>query len=77
LLELPFEYGRYRPLRKLVFSGLSGRILDAGIGTGRNIAFYPRGAEAVGIDINPAMLARAALRLRPSPATTLELREMD
>jgi SAM-dependent methyltransferase len=56
---------------------LSGRILDAGIGTGRNIAFYPHGTEVVGIDISPAMLARAALRLRPSPAITVELREMD
>jgi ubiquinone/menaquinone biosynthesis C-methylase UbiE len=77
LLELPFEYGRYRRLRRLVFNGLSGRILDAGIGTGRNIAFYPRGAEVVGIDISPAMLARAECRLRPSPATTVELKEMD
>src|SRR5262249_53953765 len=42
LLELPFEYGRYRRLRRLVFDGLSGRILDAGIGTGRNVEFYPR-----------------------------------
>jgi ubiquinone/menaquinone biosynthesis C-methylase UbiE len=77
LLELPFEYGRYRRLRRLVFNGLSGRILDAGIGTGRNIAFYPRGAQVVGIDISPAMLARAERRLRPSPATTVELRKMD
>jgi ubiquinone/menaquinone biosynthesis C-methylase UbiE len=77
LLELPFEYGRYRRLRQLVFDGLSGRILDAGVGTGRNIAFYPRGAEVVGIDISPAMLARAERRLRPSPAATVELREMD
>jgi ubiquinone/menaquinone biosynthesis C-methylase UbiE len=76
LLELPFEYGRYRRLRRLVFDGLSGRILDAGIGTGRNVEFYPRGAEVVGIDISPAMLARAARRLKKSSAT-IELREMD
>ena len=77
LLELPFEYGRYRRLRRRVFDGLSGRILDAGIGTGRNVEFYPQGAKVVGIDISPAMLARAERRLRPSPATTVELREMD
>src|SRR5687767_4972494 len=29
LLELPFEYTRYRPLRRMLFAGLSGRILDA------------------------------------------------
>ena len=76
LLELPFEYGRCRRLRRLVFDGLWGRILDAGIGTGRNVAFYPRGAEVVGIDVSSAMLARAARRLRKSSAT-IELREMD
>ena len=47
MLELPFEYGRYRCLRRLVFNGLSGRILDAGVGTGRNMEFYPQGAEVV------------------------------
>jgi ubiquinone/menaquinone biosynthesis C-methylase UbiE len=77
LLELPFEYGRYRRLRRLVFNGLSGRILDAGVGTGRNVEFYPQGAKVVGIDISPAMLVRAERRRRLSPATTVELREMD
>ncbi len=62
LLDLPFEYGRYRPLRRELFRGLSGRILDAGVGTGRNLAFYPEGAEIVGIDISEAMLARAVKR---------------
>ena len=76
LLELPFEYGRYRRLRRLVFDGLSGRILDAGVGTGRNVEFYPQGAKVVGIDTSPAMLARAARRLKKSFAT-VELREMD
>ena len=42
LLELPFEYGRYRQIRRLLFQGLSGGVLDAGVGTGRNFPFYPR-----------------------------------
>ena len=41
LLDLPFEYSRYRKIRPLLFQGLKGRVLDAGIGTGRNIQFYP------------------------------------
>jgi hypothetical protein len=36
LLDYPFEQGRYRHLRPQLFEGLSGRILDAGVGTGRN-----------------------------------------
>jgi hypothetical protein len=50
VLDLPFEYSRYRKIRPLLFHGLSGRILDAGVGTGRNIPFYPPEAEVVGVD---------------------------
>jgi ubiquinone/menaquinone biosynthesis C-methylase UbiE len=76
LLDLPFEYRRYRKIRPLLFAGLAGRILDAGVGTGRNFPFYPRDAEIVGIDLSPAMLARAARR-QPSVAAKVELRQMD
>jgi len=76
LLDLPFEYGRYRKIRPQLFHGLSGRILDAGVGTGRNFPFYPRGSQVVGIDLSPAMLARAERR-RATAATAVELRQMD
>ncbi len=62
LLDLPFEHRRYRRIRPDLFQGLSGRVLDAGVGTGRNIPFYPPGAEVIGIDLSPAMLARAEQR---------------
>ena len=76
LLDLPFEYGRYRKLRPLLFEGMSGRILDAGVGTGRNFQFYPAGANVVGIDVSPAMLAQARQRMSQARAA-VELREMD
>lgn len=76
LLDLPFEYGRYRKIRPQLFSGLSGRILEAGVGTGRNFPFYPSGSSIVGIDLSPAMLARAERRLATAP-TTVELHQMD
>ena len=76
LLDLPFEYLRYRKIRSLLFAGLSGLILDAGVGTGRNFPFYPRNAKIVGVDLSPAMLARAARR-RPSAEAEVELRQMD
>jgi ubiquinone/menaquinone biosynthesis C-methylase UbiE len=76
LLDLPFEYSRYRKIRPLLFEGLAGRILDAGVGTGRNIQFYPPQAEVVGVDISPAMLARAERR-RLSLGADVELRQMD
>jgi len=76
LLDLPFEYRRYCKIRPQMFSGLSGRILDAGVGTGRNFPFYPQSSEVIGIDLSPAMIARAERR-RPSAATKVELRQMD
>jgi ubiquinone/menaquinone biosynthesis C-methylase UbiE len=76
LLDLPFEYGRYRRIRPLLFDGLKGRLLDAGVGTGRNFPFYPSGASVVGIDLSPAMLARATHRAHLSPAL-IELKQMD
>ncbi len=62
ILDLPFEHGRYKPLRRNLFEGLSGRILDAGVGTGRNMPFYPQGTRVVGFDISSGMLRRAVVR---------------
>ncbi len=76
LLDLAFERGRYRKIRPLLFHGLAGRVLDAGVGTGRNIPYYPPGAETVGIDLSPAMLLRAERR-RQSLGAKVELRRMD
>ena len=76
LLELPFEYSRYRPLRRMLFAGHTGRILDAGVGTGRNIPFYPPDFEVTGIDISPEMLARAERR-RARLGARVELFERD
>ena len=76
LLDAPFERKRYRELRPLLFCGLSGRLLDAGVGTGRNFPFYPAAATVVGIDLSPGMLARAEHR-RDLSSVPLELKQMD
>lgn len=76
VLDLPFERRRYQPIRPLLFDGLGGAILDAGVGTGRNMPFYPAGAEVVGIDLSPAMLARATAR-KERLGVACELRLMD
>src|SRR6516164_1605083 len=76
LLDLPFERRRYSALRPLLFQNLGGRLLDAGIGTGRNCAYYPAGAEVSGIDSSPAMLARARRRC-PTVAEAGHLFQMD
>ncbi len=62
VLDWPFEHFRYRVLRRMLFAGLSGNILDAGVGTGRNMDYYPADATVTGIDVSPAMLVRAQHR---------------
>ncbi|HEY7578631.1 MAG TPA: class I SAM-dependent methyltransferase [Acetobacteraceae bacterium] len=76
LLDWPFERTRYRAIRPLLFRGLTGRLLDAGIGTGRNCEFYPPTALVSGIDTSPAMLARARVRC-PTLAAGGRLYRMD
>lgn len=76
LLDLPFEYGRYRTIRPVLFEGAGGAVLDAGVGTGRNMPFYPEGGEVTGIDISPQMLARAQKR-KERLGVSAELRLMD
>jgi ubiquinone/menaquinone biosynthesis C-methylase UbiE len=75
-LDFPFEYCRYRKIRPLLFEGLSGQLLDAGVGTGRNFPFYPSTAKVIGIDLSPAMLTRAERR-RGLATAPVELRQMD
>jgi ubiquinone/menaquinone biosynthesis C-methylase UbiE len=76
LLDLLFERYRYRAVRPLLFRGMTGHLLDAGIGTGRNCEFYPPAATVSGIDNSPAMLARARDRC-PTLAAGGRLYQMD
>ncbi len=62
LLDWPYEQLWRGRLRALMFEGLKGRILDAGVGTGRNIPHYPGGAEMIGIDASTGMLEQARRR---------------
>jgi ubiquinone/menaquinone biosynthesis C-methylase UbiE len=75
-LDLPFEYRRYRKIRPLLFEGMNGRLLDAGVGTGRNFDFYPPTAHVIGVDLSPAMLDRAKRR-RGGASRPIELRQGD
>lgn len=38
------------------------RVLEVGVGTGKNMPFYPAGATVSAVDISPKMLARATHR---------------
>lgn len=60
--EAPMDLLGGRRRRARTISAASGRTLEVGVGTGRNLGLYPPGVELTGIDISPNMLARAQRR---------------
>jgi ubiquinone/menaquinone biosynthesis C-methylase UbiE len=75
-LDAPYEILWKRALRRKVFEGLDGAILDAGVGTGCNFVAYPPSARASGCDASAAMLERARARAEKL-GQTVELRRCD
>lgn len=54
---------RYQPWRERLWSLVEGsNVLEVGVGTGKNIPFYPYGIQVTGIDLTPGMLALARKR---------------
>lgn len=67
LMELPENAG-LGELRRGVLRGLRGRILEVGIGTGRNLPLYGPGVDSLtGIDPDEHMLSQAEKRTRNVP----------
>lgn len=67
VMEVPENLG-LRRLREKALDGLRGRVLELGIGTGRNLPLYPEGVtHLVGVDPDGAMLDRARGRTRQAP----------
>ncbi len=48
--------------RRALWSRASGRVLEVGVGTGRNMPYYPPGVQVTAIDFSPRMLERARKR---------------
>jgi SAM-dependent methyltransferase len=52
--------GQLAAYRRRVVGGASGRVLEIGIGSGRNLPFYGESVdEVVGVDPSPELLALA------------------
>jgi len=57
------ELTLFHPWRERLWSHVRGeRILEIGVGTGKNMPFYPRGKDITAIDLSSRMLARARRR---------------
>jgi len=58
----PMEALAFLGLRRRLWSAVDGsrRVLEIGVGTGRNLAHYPKASRIVALDLSPQMLKRAA-----------------
>jgi ubiquinone/menaquinone biosynthesis C-methylase UbiE len=62
-LEAPMERIRFASWRPRILNRIRGdRILEVGVGTGKNLPYYPKGLRVDAIDISPRMLERAQKR---------------
>jgi ubiquinone/menaquinone biosynthesis C-methylase UbiE len=77
VMEWFIERLAFRNWRRDLWSQLpAGRILEVGVGTGKNMSFYPEGAQVTAIDLSHRMLARTAQRAKEL-GIEVDLRHMD
>ncbi len=62
ILDYPWER-RYRHWRGPLLQEVYGKVLEVGVGTGRNLAYYPPHISLTGVDLSNAMLKKASQRL--------------
>jgi len=75
-MEVVIEQRFFQNLREQTLRPLAGRILEVGVGTGKNLPYYTSEATVTGIDISPRMLSRA-MRRRTELGLPVELLRMD
>lgn len=62
LIETPMERLFFKKWRLSILSDLHGRVLEVGMGTGKNLKYYPSDCQVVGVDISKRMLMHAKKR---------------
>jgi len=61
-MESPMEILSVSAWRSELLSNVRGKVLEVGVGTGKNLPYYPEGIELTGMDISLKMLERAKQR---------------
>ncbi|HEX2911008.1 MAG TPA: methyltransferase domain-containing protein [Chloroflexia bacterium] len=68
---------RFKPWRAALWSRVRGpRVLEVGVGTGKNMPYYPAKLEVTAIDLSPKMLAHAKTRAKKE-GVPVKLEEAD
>jgi len=76
LIEQPMELMALKKWRVEVAKELYGKVLEIGVGTGKNIPYYPENVEVTAIDFSEKMLAKARKKAKELNKK-VELIEMD
>ncbi len=63
ILDYPWERV-YRKWRPTLVGDLRGKVLEAGVGTGRNLEFYHEDVDLLGIELSKQMLSKAEKRIK-------------
>jgi ubiquinone/menaquinone biosynthesis C-methylase UbiE len=75
--EAPIERLFYASWRRRLWSEINGSdVLEVGVGTGKNMPYYPAGSRVVAIDLSRQMLSRAGERAE-TLHLDVDLRQMD
>ncbi|MCQ1536719.1 methyltransferase domain-containing protein [Methanosarcina sp. KYL-1] len=77
LMDWPMEFLFYSRWRKEALLGLKGRVLEVGVGTGKNLEYYPQGCLVTGIDNSERMLEKARKRAEGMNNVTLLLMDAE
>jgi ubiquinone/menaquinone biosynthesis C-methylase UbiE len=77
LIDLPLELFFFRKWRKEALSNLSGKVLEVGVGTGRNLKFYSSSCSVTGIDYSEKMLGKARKKAADMKNVTLLLMDAE
>jgi len=76
VLEYPMETGLSN-WRKDLLSQAEGKTLEVGIGTGKNILYYPDGVELTGIDFSPKMIEIARKKAKNYDNVSLQVMDAE
>lgn len=77
LLEGSMERNKFSKWRKELLGNLKGKILEIGVGTGKNLSYYNKEAKVIGMDLSPKMLEKAKIKLNELNNKNITLLEMD
>ena len=70
------QAGRLQAIQRMAISP-GDRILEVGVGTGINLALYPRDCSITGIDLSDSMLEKAHERVARKAMRNVRLTQMD